>query len=94
MRQTRSESEIIQQAAVYKSALVRRAAKICELVQTISLAQAGLAPDVKPARLETMISQLDSLSGKQSQDTFIYATLRWVLGVTQEIDLTNLELDK
>lgn len=94
MRQTRSESEIIQQAAIYKSALVRRAAKIRELVQTIALAEAGLASDVKPARLETMRSQLDNLSGKQAYDSCIYAALRWVLGVKQDIDHTDLELDK
>jgi len=90
----RTEQEIFHQAAISSSALQRRAEKIKQLVQNIGLANAGLAPDIKPARLKTMNEQLESLVDKQSYEACIYAVLRWVLGVTSEIDPTNLELGK
>lgn len=94
MKKMQSESEIIKAAGTYKHSLVRRAAKIRELASNIALAKAGLAPDIKPARLETMNTQLDRATGQQAYESCIYATLRWVLGVTPEIDHENLELDK
>lgn len=90
----RDKKEVIGKAAELKLGLVSRGRQIMELSTLSSRARAGLASDIKPDRLETIEVQLNTLVAKQSRDSLYYATLRWALGITEDIDVNNLELDK
>lgn len=87
------ESGIIGKAVQLKSAMLRRAEQIEQLAMTIGKAKAGLAPDVKKDRLDTMEIQLSNFAIKQEHDGIALATLRWVLSLTEDIDATNLQLE-
>jgi hypothetical protein len=90
----RNEKEVIGKAAELKIGLVSRGRQIMELSTLSARARAGLAPDIKPDRLETIEAQLGSLGFKQMRDSLCFATLRWALGITEDIDANKLELDK
>lgn len=89
----RSEKEIIGKAANVKVAMRGRISRIEMLAANIGKAAAGLAPEIKEDRLETMKKELDVLSERQFVDAHLLATFRWALGITDDIDVTNLELN-
>lgn len=85
---------IIARAAQLKFSLASRAKKIVELSQAIANSAAGFDRSMSEDRLRTAEMELNYLTGKQSNETQVYATLRWVLGITEDIDFKKLELDK
>ena len=89
----KDESKVIGKAVQLKSAMLRRAEQIEQLATTTGKAKAGLAPDVKRDRLDTMEIQLSNFAIKQEHDGIALATLRWVLSLTEDIDATNLQLE-
>jgi len=89
----RSKSEVVGKATQVKVAMLKRVQQIQQLSSNIGLAKAGMAPDIKQDRLETMEVQVKSLSLKQERDGMVLASLRWALGITDDVDATNLELD-
>ena len=84
---------VLNAAANHKHKLVKRSDTIDRLVSAIAKAKSGIRR-INVERLQTMEEELDFAAFKQHRDSLIYATLRWVLGVTAEIDPENLELDK
>mgnify|MGYP006897107423 CR=1 FL=1 len=46
-----------------------------------------------PERLETLETEVHDAIVRQSRDGLMFATLRWALGITEDIDPDNLELD-
>ena len=87
------EDKIIGAAGNLNIKLSRRGSKIQQRIISIANSDAGLAKKLNPDRQETMQDEIDHLSKKQHDDVIIYATLRWVLGTTEEIDTDNLELE-
>ncbi len=90
----RDKSEIVGKAAQVKVAMLSRVSQISELLSITAKARAGMAPDVKEDRLETIAIQIENLSKKQLNDGMVLASLRWVLGLTEDVDASNLQLDK
>jgi hypothetical protein len=82
------------EAANRKIRLLNRGVKIRELAATIGLAKSGMAPDIKPQRLETIEQEFEVLTTRQLDEATVYATLRWVLDITEEIEPNNLGLDR
>jgi len=90
----REQSEVVGKATQVKVAMLNRVEQIKQLSSNVGLAKAGMAPDIKQDRLETMEVQLKSLALKQERDGMVLASLRWVLGITEDVDASNLELDR
>ena len=88
------QKSIVGVAGNLKRKLVNRGNKIGELVSRIATARAGMGKRVNPERLNTIEEELEFAISKQSRDALVYATLRWVLGLTNDIDPEDLELDK
>lgn len=89
----RSDQEIIGRAALLKGAILSRRDNIMQKSEIIAKAMSGIAHDVKPDRLETLRVEVLSLSEKQERDSLMFATLRWVIGCTEDIEPHNLQLD-
>tara|TARA_R110002096_G_scaffold51401_6_gene134412 strand:+ start:2829 stop:3101 length:273 start_codon:yes stop_codon:yes gene_type:complete len=89
-----NREQVIGKAGTIKLGMQKRAVRIKDLAAQIGLASAGLSPDVKPERLQTMQMEFSNAAEKQSTDGIMLAVLRWVLGCTEGIDPSNLELDK
>ena len=87
------EDLILQRAGVLKLALSKRAVRIMGMHHTLGAYDMGQARDLKPGRVETVRASLERASNKQARDGLIYASLRWVLGASDDIDDENLDLD-
>lgn len=89
----RSIEEIRGMAGAIKVKMLRRIPRINQCANTIGLAAAGMANDVKPDRLKTIKDELDNLAERQRSDGIAYAALRWALEITEDIEDDNLDLD-
>ena len=89
----RERSEVVGKATQVKAAMLNRVEKIKQLSTNVGLAKAGMAPDIKQDRLDTMETEVKSLAIKQERDGMVLASLRWVLGITEDVDASSLELD-
>lgn len=87
----RSESEVRNQAVNLKAKLAKREKDLLELNSKIAANQMGIGVLVKPQMLEHMKKQLEERAAHQWRDRQNYAALRWVLGITQDIDVSDLE---
>lgn len=83
--------EILSAAAELKTKMVKRVQRLRMISANLADA-AGKMVDVGVERLETMENEFKILEQRQELDAQRYATLRWALGVTEEIDSNNLEL--
>jgi hypothetical protein len=92
-RKTSTKRSVISEATSLKIALLKRAKQIKELYETISLSDCRYVT-INPDRLNTIYNQIDRLREQQKRDSIIFATLRWVLGITNEVEENNLELEK
>ena len=90
----REEKELMGKATVLKVKLMNRARRIEELVSHMAKSRAGLLKAINPERLETMEMELDNASGNQHRDALMYATLRYALGFTDDIEPDNLALQE
>lgn len=85
---------VVNRAAEIKAKINSRVKSIIENSDLIVKAKTGLNRDVTPERLMTLENVNEFLVDKQNDDIIIFATLRWVLGITEDIDVKNLDLDK
>jgi len=90
----RERKDVLSVATNLKVRLINRGRRIEEFIAHIAKSGAGMVKKIHPDRLETMRVELDSAMLNQSRDVQQYATLRWILGVTEEIEPDNLELNK
>lgn len=88
----RNREEIITKASHLKMAMVSRAQRLESLATDIGKCHAGVMK-VHPERLQTMEAEFGNLSSSQELDGKYFATLRWVLSCTDDIDPENLQLD-
>ena len=87
-----SVDEVLTKAGHLKLAMVSRAKRIEQLAADIGKAHAGMVK-VHPERLQTMEMEFGNLASAQDRDGKYYATLRWVLECTEDIDPDNLQID-
>ena len=87
-----SEEQIAGVAAKLKFSLSSRARRLVEIHTVLAHYSAGIAPDIKPERAETMRSTLATLEARQAREGLIYATLRWVVGGANGINDQDLDL--
>lgn len=85
-------SKVLTKATHLKSAMVSRAQRIEVLAAEIGKGHAGLL-DVSSDVLRTKEMEFGNLASAQERDGKYYATLRWVLECTDDIDPDNLQLD-
>lgn len=90
----RSEYEVKHKAANLKVKMIARGERIIGLHDHIHRSDAKTVRQLNPERRKTMQEEIEHLSQLQTSDAYVYATLRWLLGVTEDIDHTNLELNK
>lgn len=90
----RDRKEIVGEATTLKNALVKRLKRMLMHAENMAKYDGCAAPDIKDDRLTTMNTEYEILAKRQILEAQRYATLRWVLGITEEIDPSNLELDK
>ena len=90
----RTEEEVVAIAAQLKVKLLNRGKQIEEMMTRQSKSDAGLSRKLHPEVYDTITKDLNHLSHKQMSNSLIYATLRWVLGVTEDIDTDNLGLNE
>lgn len=90
----KDKDSILSEAARLKISLLKRAKHMLELGEILNKYDAGLADDIKVQRYETMQSEYANLKSRQDDERKAYATLRWALGITREIETNKLELDK
>jgi hypothetical protein len=85
--------EIRQQAANLKLKLQKRAVKLKELHSNITDVELGIAnSNPRPNTFQSWKDELAERQHHQWRDRMQYATLRWVLGITETIDVNNLDL--
>jgi len=89
----RPTDDIMHVAVNLKLKLQKRSRKLLDLHTTLAHYDAGLAPHIKLDRIETMRVEVDKAAAKQAREGLIYATLRWVVGGSEEIDDDNLDLE-
>lgn len=89
----REEKDIRILAAQLKVAMEGRAREILLHATVLANKDAGLA-DVGEDRANTMRDVLHKLRRRQHSDGMQLAVLRWVLGITEEVEPNNLELNK
>lgn len=87
----RPREEVIAEAARLKNTIVRRADRIRNLNDLILQGEMGTAA-CSQERIDTAKMEVAEAVSDQSRDTKFFATLRWVLDLTEDIDLTHLEL--
>jgi len=87
------EGDILHAAANLKVKLTKRSDHMMEMGIQILEATAGKRR-MNEQVYQTMQGQLLYAQEKQKNEGHIYATLRWVLGASDDIDLDDLELDK
>lgn len=90
----REKNEVIGKAALLVRKLQGRAQRIVQLGTALAQRDAGIFTDVGPDRADTMRRELVVLGQRQASEGIELATLRWVLGVTEDIDPDNLELEQ
>ena len=90
----RTEEELICVAGQLKVRLIKRATNMEEMISRQSKSDAGLIKRLNPEVYNTITTDLNQLKELNIRDSVIYATLRWALGVTENIDYDNLELDE
>ena len=88
----RREQELIAAAKRLKTKLLKRADHIRQVALTVANYDAYLAQEISPEAIETARGTLVTLGTKQHQDCMELAVLRWALGITEEVDMTDLGL--
>ena len=89
----RTQDEVVGKAGLLKQKLLNRGRTMEQTISALAKSRAGLIRKINDERQETMERDLRNLTRKQEIDAIKYATLRWALGVTDDIDPENLELD-
>lgn len=90
----KDRDSILSEAARLKISLLSRAKRMLAMGEIINKYDAGLTDDIKIQRYETMLSEYANLKARQDDERKAYATLRWALGITPEIDTSRLELER
>lgn len=90
----RSEEELIAVAQQLKAKLLKRNTNLSAMIERKAKSAAGLIRRLHPEVEETLDRDIDNLQEYNVRDSVIYATLRWALGITEDIDYGNLELEK
>jgi hypothetical protein len=90
----KNRQELLSEAASLKLALVKRAQKLLLLNELTAKYDAGFAPDIKVQRYDTMREEYENLKQRQLEERHRYATIRWMLGITPDVDINNLELER
>jgi hypothetical protein len=89
----RAEEELRAKAVNLNRSLVNRAKRLGEMHAELARYQSGLGGNVSEDRIETLKGQIDRADTRQARDGLTYATLRWVMGITEEIDDANLGIE-
>ena len=90
----RSEDEVVNVASQMKAKLLRRAANIEEMVSRMARSDAGSIRRLHPEVYDTIKKDLEVLKDLNVRDSVIYATVRWVLGLSEDIDYNDLQLSE
>ena len=90
----RDDKEVVPVAQQLKVKIINRAAKMEEMVSRQAKSDAGMIRALHHEVYDTITRDLGVLKQSQQVDTCIYAALRWVLGITEEINLDDLGLDE
>ena len=88
-----SEEDLIGVAAQLKAKLLKRSSTMAGMIERMAKSDSGLIRRLNPEVYETIVRDLKLLTEANVRDTMIYATLRWVLCITDGIEFDNLELD-
>ena len=90
----RTEEEFVAVAQQLKAKLLNRGQNLENMIVRKSKSDAGMIKRLHPEVYETLDRDIGQLLELNTRDTVMYATLRWALGITEEIDFDNLELNK
>jgi len=90
----RSEEEVIGLAAQMKMKIIKRGGNIETNLNRIVRSESGLARKLHHEVKETLERDTKHLQSLQHDDSVILACLRWVLGIKNDIDWGDLDLDK
>jgi len=88
----RDQNEIVGVAADLKLKMRKRIDRLRILSQNLADVAGKIAPEIGIERLESIENEFKTLEARQELDAQKYATLRWVLDLTGEIDPDYLEL--
>ena len=88
----RAEEELIAVAQQLKAKLIRRSANLERMISRKAKSQAGMINRLNSEVYETLEHDIKHLNELNIRDTVIYATLRWALGITEDIDYDKLQL--
>lgn len=89
----KSEEQVRACGVAMKIAMQKRSLRIKNLSAELADYLANPVPG-KEAKIETLQSSIQTAQELQAREAYQFAVIRWVLGITPEIDPTNLELDK
>jgi hypothetical protein len=89
----RSYEEVAGRAAASKVSIVTKQKVMLEMLDHMAKSDAGMCRKINHERYETMQTQVESLRAAIEYEMPILASMRWVLELTDDVDLTNLELD-
>jgi len=92
-RKMRSREEVKKMAVFLKVSMIDRSQRIEQMSSTVGKKLSAVAGDVSDDRFKTMQIELKDAVSKQHAEGVMYATLRWALGIKDDIDASDLDLD-